>query len=103
LVGIEEDQALLPAGNDPLRSLARLWPRGPPLDDATQTVLDALLAERLEEVVEDAELEGLERVLTRCGREHDERAWARGVRERLHDVETFALARRELHVEEDDV
>src|SRR5260221_8708064 len=73
LVGIEEDEALLATCDNALRRRARRRRRGPSLGDAPEALLDALLAEWLEQVVEHAELERLERMLARRRREHDER------------------------------
>src|SRR3954470_3851578 len=68
--------------------------------DAAQALFDALLAERLEETIDRAELRGLRRMLPERGRQHE--CGARSACRRAEEVEAV-LAAGKLHVDEHHV
>jgi hypothetical protein len=63
LVRLEKDKAPLAPRDDPSRTAPSSAGRRAPLMQTAQALGDPLLAERLEQVIDDAELERLERVL----------------------------------------
>ena len=102
-VRLEEHEAALAARDDPRRPLAHLCPRAPLLQPP-QALRHALLVERLEQVVDDAELERLERVLLVRRRQHEHRR--RRLRAPRPGRATARVSPRcpvELHVDERDV
>src|SRR5438128_11847441 len=98
---IEKDQAPLASCDHPERPGAR---RRPPAEQASQALLHALFAERLEQIIDHSQFPCPLRMLAvGCG-QHERRSralWVRGDR-RLDEVET-ALAAAKLNVDEDDV
>src|SRR5438445_10287714 len=105
LLEANEDQRPLPAGDDARRRArsVRLQPRTA-VAQPLEALRHARLGERLEQVVDDAEIERLERMLARGGGE-DEQGRGGPLRVGPHKLEALVvhLAAYQLHVDEGDV
>src|SRR5229473_2397506 len=101
LLRIEEDEVLLPPRDHPAHGL---WSRRAPVEKMPEALVDAVFGERLEDVVDDAEIERLQAVL-RGGSRKDEHGRQRVSSHRANQIEAGArVARRsQLDVDEDDV
>src|SRR5439155_8634214 len=98
---VEEHEALLPARHHPARTLR---PRRAALEKTLEALLDALLGERLQDIVDYTEIERFQAVLRGRGRQHEHRC--RGFAgHRADQVQARARVARggELDVDEDDV
>ncbi len=89
LLRVEEDEALLPPRDHPAHGLRS---RRAPVEKTPEASVDAVFGERLEDVVDDAEIERLQAVL-RGGNRKDEHGRQRVSRHRANQIEARVQTR----------